>query len=298
MAIKIGYPCINLTLECSGNKTFRLKSYSPEKLIQTVTNNLNCLFDMLVFNQNNNIKFFRISSDLIPFASHPICTFNWQNYFKNDFKKIGTYINENDMRISMHPDQFIILNAKDMKIVNRSIKELEYHAELLDLLGLNSTAKIQLHVGGVYNDKSASIERFIKQYNKLSPKIKKRLVIENDDKSYSTQDCLEINRRLGIPILFDVFHHILNNNGEAVAEALKSIYKTWGTHDGCPMIDYSSQQSKGKKGQHTAHIDLKDFNSFMEHIKASNVDIMLEIKDKEQSAIKAIRYLQDTKKSH
>ena len=86
--MKIGYPCINRSIDCKGDRTFRLKSYSEEKLIETVENNLNCLEKMLNYNIKNNLLFFRITSDLIPFASHQICQFDWQNYFKLKFEKI------------------------------------------------------------------------------------------------------------------------------------------------------------------------------------------------------------------
>ena len=87
--MKLGYPCINWTIGCKGDRTFRLKSYSDDRLIETVQNNLDCLHQMLRFNVEKNLLFFRITSDLIPFASHPICTFNWQDHFKKDFKRIG-----------------------------------------------------------------------------------------------------------------------------------------------------------------------------------------------------------------
>ena len=100
--MKIGYPCINLTLECRSSKTFRLKNYSNEKLINTVEGNLECLFEILKYNVNHKIYFFRITSDLIPFASHPIMNFNWQDYFKQNFRDLGKFIKENNIRISMN----------------------------------------------------------------------------------------------------------------------------------------------------------------------------------------------------
>lgn len=111
----------------------------------------------------------------------------------------------------MHPDQFVILNSPDNKIVENSINELKYHSQVLDTMGLDDTAKVQIHVGGVYGNKLEARDRFIKTYNNNSKlaaaddSIKRRLVIENDDRLYSLKDCLQINQQTGIPIVLIAF---------------------------------------------------------------------------------------------
>lgn len=293
--MKIGYPCINLSLGCTTNSTFRLKNYSEENLKIKVKNNLECLFHILKFNLKNNIFFFRISSDIVPFASHPICNFNWQKYFQKDFEKIGHFIKKNDIRVSMHPDQFVILNSQDRNVVKRSIMELDYHSDVLELLGVDKSAKIQIHVGGVYGNREKSIERFIKNYENLSDRIKKRLVIENDDRSYPLKDCLKIYSETGIPVVFDVFHHQCLNDGEDLLTGIKQSLKTWKKDDGKLMVDYSTQSKNGKKCSHTNEIDENDFKNFLLISKNYDFDIMLEIKNKEKSALKAIKILKDVR---
>lgn len=287
--MKIGYPCINRTLACQGNKTFRLKSYSINRLIETVENNLDCLLDILAYNVNHNILLFRVSSDLIPFASHPICTFDWQTCFKKQFQKIGKFITEHRMRISMHPDQFTLINSKDENIFERSARELQYHAHVLDAMGLDTSAKIQIHVGGTYGDRQTSIERFVARYKILETAIKRRLVIENDHTQYTLAECLLISSTTGIPVLFDVFHHAINCSGESINEALQRVVKTWKKKDGLPMVDYSSQKKGARPGTHAETIDIKDFSRALKESQPFDVDIMLEIKDKEKSALKAIQ---------
>ena len=287
--MNIGYPCINRSLSCQGNKTFRLKSYSENRFIKTVENNLDCLQQILQFNQERNLLFFRISSDIIPFASHPVLTIDWVNYFEDRLNEIGRYIKNNNMRISMHPDQFIVLNSKRKEVVDRSVKELKYHADFLDALRLDSTAKIQLHVGGVYDNKQESLNRFIRRYELLSNRIRKRLVIENDERSYTAKDCLHISKNANIPVLFDVLHHHIHNHNESVTSILKKIASTWKKRDGIPMIDYSSQEKNEKTGRHATHIDKKDFICFLKDSEPIDVDVMLEIKDKEKSALEAVR---------
>jgi len=293
--MKIGYPCINNSLNCTSNRTFRLNNYSRNNLIEKVKLNLNCLKKILEFNVKNGILFFRIGSGLIPFASHGICSFNWLQYFNKEFKTIGNYIKKNDIRISMHPDQFVVLNSKNEKTVEKSIKEIDYHCRLLNVMNLKQEAKVQIHVGGVYGEKEKSIKRFIENYGKLDLNIKKRLVLENDHNSYSLEDCLIINKEIDIPVLFDVFHHQCFNNKERVFEAIRKAEKTWNKKDGKLMIDYSSQKKNKRKGVHTETIDVVSFKKFLEQINGVNCDIMLEIKDKEKSALKAVKLIENVK---
>jgi UV DNA damage endonuclease len=286
--MKIGYPCINWTVGCKGDRTFRLKSYSEERLIETVDNNLLCLLEMLRFNMDHNILFFRITSDLVPFASHPVCRFDWQGYFDDQFEAIGDFVKEHEIRISMHPDQFTLINSMDRRVFDNSLKELIYHAQVLDLMGLDASAKIQIHVGGVYGDKDESMKRFIERFEGLSEIVKEHLVIENDDQCYCLKDCLRISKYTSIPVLFDVLHHRANNSGETVGEVFELFTDTWKERDGLPMVDYSSQQSGARKGKHGETIDLERFRDFLEETKPFDFDGMLEIKDKEKSAIKAV----------
>jgi UV DNA damage endonuclease len=290
--MKIGYPCINRSIDCRANHTFRLKSYSEQRLIETVEQNLTCLFKILRYNIRKNLYFFRITSDLVPFASHPVNKYKWQEHFARQFTEIGEFIRRQHIRISMHPDQFTLINSPDPVIFTRSVAELKYHAEVLDLMHLDLSAKIQIHVGGVYKDKFKSARRFVTRYRKLPKKVLSRLVVENDDKSYSTKDCLRIHSDTGIPVLFDTFHHELYNNGETIANCLKETSRTWQKQDGIPMLDYSHQRAGSAKGAHAETIQMRIFRKFLEQSKPHDFDIMLEIKDKERSALRAVRIAQ------
>ncbi|MDD1700377.1 MAG: UV DNA damage repair endonuclease UvsE [Methanoregula sp.] len=291
--MRIGYPCINRSIGCTPSRTFRLPSYSDERLRETVKANLACLMKILSYNVAHGILFFRITSDMVPFASHPVCTFPWQKHFADEFRTIGEFLRFHRFRISMHPDQFVLLNAPDAGILDRSIGDLIYQVQILDLLGLDNSAKIQIHVGGVYGDKTSSMERFIKNYERLDDSIKGRLVIENDERLYTISDCLVIHERTRIPVLFDVFHHAINNNGEQTVDLLAPLNNTWKRDDGIPMVDYSSQQPKKRAGSHAECIDLKDFRTFLQSTVPFDIDIMLEIKDKEKSALAALTLVHD-----
>lgn len=289
--MKVGYPCLNRSIGCTPSRTFRLASYAPGRLAATVGWNLDCLERILEFNRAHGLLFFRITSDLVPFASHPVCTFPWEKEFAGRFSALGKFIRRNGMRISMHPDQFTLINSPDPEIFSRSAAELSYHARVLDLLGLARTARIQVHVGGVYNDKPAAIDRFCLRFERLEEAVRRRLTVENDDRLFTVADCLGISRRTGVPVLFDSFHHQLHNRGEGAAQALGRAAATWKKGDGRPMVDYSSQKKGERAGRHAESIDLKDFARFLAAAGDLDFDIMLEIKDKEKSALRARRHL-------
>jgi UV DNA damage endonuclease len=286
--VKIGYPCINRSIACTANRTFRLASYSGERVRETVDGNLACLRRILAFNREHGILFFRITSDLVPFASHPAMDFPWQDRFREEFREIGRMIRNSGTRISMHPDQFVLINAPDSGIVGRSVAELRYHAQVLDLMELDTTGKVQIHVGGVYGDRMGSIRRFVDNASDLPEAVRRRLVIENDDLRFPLADCLRIHRETSLPVLFDSFHHELNNRGEPLALALGLAADTWGRPDGTPMVDYSSQEAGKRRGTHATALDPFLFAEFLRGSRPHDMDIMLEIKDKERSALAAL----------
>ena len=291
--MKIGYPCINRSIGCSSNKKFRLANFTREKFNETVRNNLSCLDKIVDYNVENNMLFLRISSETIPFASHEVCTLDWKKIFKNELNNIGIKLKENKFRVSMHPGQFTLLNSPNEKIVEKSLAELEYHADFLNAMGLDNTAKIQIHVGGVYGDKDSAIERFINTFGIASNKIKSRLAIENDDYHYSVKDCLRINKETNIPIILDNLHLECLNDGESLIEAYNIIKGTWSKEDGIPMLDYSSQQKDARIGKHTEHLDSNHFKEFIDIMQNQEFDLMFEIKDKEKSVLEAQRLMQN-----
>jgi len=291
--MRIGYACINRSIGCTASRTFRLASYTEERIRDTVNGNLACLEKILTYNTLHGLLFFRITSDLVPFASHPVCTYPWQEEFVGEFEKIGEYIRQQGFRISMHPDQFVLLNAPDKGVLQRSIDDLVYHVQVLDLMGLEPSAKVQVHVGGVYGDKAAGIDRFVNQYDLLDMALRDRLVIENDERLYTLSDCLAIHERTGIPVIADTFHHFLYNNGEQFTSLLDPVRKTWKANDGIPMIDYSSQEPGKRVGAHAMHIVTEDFRQFLKETLPADFDIMLEIKDKEKSALAALGIARD-----
>ncbi len=286
--MKIGYACINRTYKWTTGHTCKVRNATKEKLRCKIQENIDDLWKILDWNVDHDILFFRMGSQFIPLATHQKVAneFDWSYEFKQELNEFNVLSEE--MRFSMHPDHFVVLNSLDNNIVNNSILELEYHAKLFDCMGLNNTHKMQIHGGGVFGNKNKSITRWIEIYNNnLSQSVKNRLVLENDDYRYSLKDCLNIHTETGVPILFDTLHHECLNNSETQYEAFKQVINTWKSYDGIPMIDYSSQEYGKRKGTHISHIDKVHFYNIIGDLCLNNkdMDIMLEIKDKELSAL-------------
>ena len=136
--MNIGYPCSNLGIGCSPSRTFRLASYSPERLIATVHQNLDCLEIILQWNEAHDIRYFRISSDTVPFASHPVMTVDWRSEFASRFADLGRFIRDHEMRVNCHPGQYILLNSPRPDVVERSVAELDYTAAMFELMRTRS----------------------------------------------------------------------------------------------------------------------------------------------------------------
>lgn len=289
--MRIGYPTVNNGLGCTSAKTFRLASFSEERFYDTLGNNLICLLNTLEYNRQHQILYFRLASEIVPFASHPVCQLPWQTRFQDQFAMIGAFARQHGMRLALHPGQYTLINSPDERVWQNTIAELIYQTELLDLMGMDATHKVQIHVGGVYNDKEASLARFIERYRVLPITVQSRLVIENDDRLYSVADCVRIHEAIGIPLVFDNLHHDLLNNGESLRAGFERTCDTWTNTDGLPMVDYSSQAAGKRIGTHSDTIDLAHFADFLSQLSGYDFDIMIEIKDKEKSVLPALAYL-------
>jgi UV DNA damage endonuclease len=154
-------------------------------------------------------------------------------------------------------------------------------------MGLDATHKVQIHTGTPSGDKPGAIERFVAAWEGLPPGVQSRLAIENDERLFSLADNLQIHRQTGVPLVFDTFHHSLYNNGETLSEALDLLMPAWEGH-GPAMIDYSTQDESKPPGAHTRSIDAEHFARVFAELAQRNVDVMLEIKDKEASVLVAM----------
>lgn len=288
--INIGYACITLGINDVKIATCKLRNASEERVKEIITHNLDVLEKVIEYNHEHQIRLFRISSDIIPFASHPNMKVRWREIYQHKLEAIGKKINKYRIRVSMHPGQYTVLNSPNEEVVKRAVAELKYHAEFLDALGMDETSKIILHVGGVYNNKGLAIQRFIENYKCLNDAIKKRLVIENDDKNYHIEDILRISKEIKIPVVFDNLHHEINHIvcKKNIRDYILECRDTWKEEDGKQKIHYSQQNVFKNRGAHSETISVKEFLAFYENLPHNELDIMLEVKDKNLSAVKCI----------
>ncbi len=289
----IGYACQLIGVPETSQRSLVMKNYTEELLTQVIRSNLEALDQIMTYNIEQQITLFRISSDLIPFGSNEINTVPWWETFKTEFQEIGNKAKRAGIRLSMHPGQYTVINSPKEDVVERAFLDLEYHAKVLDAMEMGLECKLVLHIGGVYGEKEIAIDRFIKRYQELSAVVKKRLVIENDDKNYTVEEVLKIGKSQGIPVIFDNLHHELNPPEERYTETywIQKCMETWKVQDGRPKIHYSQQDQGKKKGSHSKTINATLFHAFYTRIKEFDLDIMLEVKDKNLSVVKCMNVI-------
>ena len=297
MKIRLGYVALSKSMDLTSSHTITYTNFEKEnmpynKLYDVINDNLDVLTEILNYNIKNNIHFYRLTSKLVPLATHKNVNFDYIKPFINKFKYIGNLIKTNNLRVDVHPDQFTVLNSTNKEIVANSIINLKYHYKILEALNIKNKIII-LHIGGAQFGKDNSIKRFINNFNKLPNYLKKCIAIENDDKIFNITDCLYISRILNIPIVFDYHHYICNNNNEKLESFILEVFNTW--HNKTPKIHFSSPKSNLKKEfrSHNDYIDISSFISFIEKMKYINrdFDIMIEAKEKDAALFRLVSQL-------
>jgi UV DNA damage endonuclease len=284
----VGYACINLSLQAQKITTNRgmIKKTFTEKGVayasELALKNVQDLLKIVDWNLEHGFRLFRISSDLFPWASE------YRIQDLPDFAEIRATLEEiggRPIRLTTHPGPFNHL-AGQGKVLDNTIKDLEYQSELFDLMGLKPSHwnKINIHAGGTYGDKAATLARFTKNFGLLSENLRARLTVENDDRPslYTVTDLVPVFEAVGIPIVFDYFHHSLNPGFQTEEEAFLTAYATW---DVRPVFHYSDsrQEREDSRARKEAHADwlYSPVNTY-----GKDVDIVFESKMKELSVLR------------
>ena len=291
--MNLGYACINTTLgkmkpKITTNRGMIKRTFLERGLpyaSQLALENANDLMKILQWNNENGIKVFRVSSDFFPWASeYDIKTIPDYERIKAQLQRCGLYAMNNGIRLTTHPGPFVVLTSPHEKVVTNAITDLEVHGQLFDLLNLSRSPynKINIHCNGVYGDKQSAMDRFCKNYERLSNSVQSRLTVENDDKAsmYSVKDLMYIHERIGIPIVFDYHHHIFNTGGLSEREALELALSTW-PKGIKPIVHYSESKSLHESNgvlKPQAHSDLIHK---LPDTYGYDVDVMVEAKSKE-----------------
>ena len=286
----LGYACINMTLGKKGvttnrgmiKRTFLQKGipYASELGVQNVRD----LIEIIKWNEQNDIRFFRMSSNMFPWSSeYPLSDLPHYNRIKNLLDGAGVLANKYGHRLTSHPGPFNVLVSPNEKVVKNTITDLSIHGEVFDLMGLSRTPynKINIHCNGVYGDKISAMDRFCKNFERLPESVQSRLTVENDDKAtmYSVKDLMYIHERIGIPIVFDYHHHKFCTGDLSEEEALKLAASTWG--DIKPVVHYSESKSLHENNDTIKPQAHSDYISETINTYGLDVDVMVEAKAKE-----------------
>ena len=284
MKIRLGYVSIALDTNFKF-KTITYKHYKKtndfKKIDEIIIHNLETLYNILKYNIDNEIYFYRMSSALIPLYNYDDININLDNY---DFSKIKQLIKNHNIRIDLHPDQFCVLNSTKQEVVNYSKDILKHNYKFLDKLGIKDKVII-IHIGSSQISKEDSLKRFEENFKTLEKSIQNSIVIENDDKIFNLEDTLYLSKKLNIRMVFD-YQHYLCNKLESFEKNIKDVFLTWKGLN--PKIHFSSKKNDKEFRSHNEYIDYKEFISFIEKIKHINVDldIMLEAKKKNLALFK------------
>lgn len=302
MIKNIGYACINNNLKPRTFQQCRINSiykYGIEYLKNKVINNLDLTRDIIKWNIDNNIFMYRVTSTLLPLVEHPdiLRDFSWN--WKEDetiiklMDEIKEIVEKNNIRLSMHPDQFTVLNSINNNVVENSIKYLNFHYEILRRLGGKD---IIIHTGGVYGDKNAAIERFIHVYNNLNLNVKKMVRLENDDVSFNIDDVMYISEKTSVPVVLDIHHHKCNQKRNIAYEDIIKINNKWKNINMIPKMHISSGKTGVYDRSHSDYIKHDDIETLMNLINDIDIDLMIEAKEKDNSALEVINFLENKHK--
>jgi UV DNA damage endonuclease len=283
--IRIGYACINTELP-TASKTFRLAGYTEGRMLEVARSNLAALQTILQWNHKHAITLFRITSDLIPFGSSYVNSGSWKTVLKSEFANIGAFARRHAMRLSMHPGQYTVLNSPNHNVYQRAIDDLEYHCGVLDLMGLDSSHIVIIHGGGAYGDKGKYLTLLQERILELPAHLKRRLALENDEKVYTAEEILSVCMQTGVAGIFDNLHHkvLPSFKGLGIREVIKQFGATWSGRR--QKVHYSDQDPEKGSGAHSRSVNVKRFGNYLIESRGLELDIMLEVKDKQNSLLK------------
>ncbi|MBC5995517.1 UV DNA damage repair endonuclease UvsE [Romboutsia ilealis] len=305
MKVRLGYVAIALNLDkITSSSTVTYSRYSKinseqeklSKLKEVTYSNLEALEKILKYNIDHNIHFYRITSNLVPLATHPDVMWDYKKYFRQDFLNLGNIIKKSNMRVDSHPDQFNVINSTRESVIQSTLVNLNNSVDIFELLNYE-LGKMVIHIGSSQGGKEESIKRFIRNFNNFPRRIQERLILENDDKVFTAKDVLQICKNLKVPMVLDIHHHNCKNEGEYIGDLLEEIFNTWNEEILPPKLHFSTPKEFENDRKHADYIDADGFASFIQLVKSKvdrDIDIMIEAKKKDKALLKLIEDLRKT----
>lgn len=298
MKIRFGYVATALDLwDASPSKTVTFKSYSTlpkeerlDKLKFITAQNIHHTKRILCYNIAHEIELYRFSSALVPLATHPEVNWDYITPFKDDWKELGRLLKKYEIRPSFHPGQFTLFTSPREEVAINAVKDMEYHYALLEAMGVHKEGVINIHIGGAYGDKESALKRFSYHLQKLPTHIKEQMTLENDDKTYTSEETLLTCEKEKVAMVFDYHHHMANHSEDDLASYLPRIFNTWENSTNPPKVHISSPKSEKAFRSHADFVSLDFILPFLKIAKEFNqdFDIMVEAKQKNLAMMKLV----------
>lgn len=277
--MQFGYASKNLALNLTTGRTLRLANLGDaERVRSRVDSNLTALRGIILWNAEHGIDLFRISQQLIPFASHPGFPYDWEVEHGPRLRELGVLAADRGVRLSMHPGQFIRPGSPNPDVSARSVAELRYCARLLTLL---DGSDLVLHLGGTSGDQAGAAGRFVASLESEG-EILRHLALENDERLWTVEKLLAPASLLAVPVIVDTLHHALNPGGLSRRDALDAALPTWRRR---PKVHLSSQDPAKQHGAHAWTVSEQDYRRLQEALDGRSVAVMVEAKGKEQAVL-------------
>jgi UV DNA damage endonuclease len=303
MLVRLGYVAMSMNLQnASPSKTMTVAQFLKQKdkeaairkLEQIAITNINNCLRLLKHNKAHSISFFRLSSKLIPLANHEeVKDWNFMLPLKESLISLGEFARLNEMRIDFHPDHFVILNSSDEELLKTSIRTLKMHYQLLKGMKINSEHRCVLHIGGGYDDKEKSLEQLIENFSSVPAQIQKMLMFENDDTTFTFDETLFACEKLGVPIVFDYHHHLVNHINDEWVHNWGRAVATWKASTLPMKMHISSPRNEKDIRAHADYVDSSMFIRFLNEINGSvdQIDCMIEAKQKDNALFRLMEDL-------
>ena len=293
--MRFGFACIStLRPDISCQHSTILKYAQPDRIEALARENITGLAAMLDHVAGLGLGLFRIGESFIPFASHPAVQFDWRLCLGPELLAVGRHALDRGIRLSFHPGPYTVLNSTRPEVVQQARRDLDYQAGVLDMLGQSANGKVILHGGGLQPSKAEAAAAFVAQANDLPDFIRRRVVIENDERLWGVDDALALSAATGLPIVFDAFHHSVYPGPKSsdLAAVLRQVFDTWPA-DQTPKIHFSSQAPGKRPGAHADDVDPGEFARFLDATASvgRDFDVMFEAKAKDAAVMRLLEAL-------
>ena len=306
MLVRFGFVAISVSLEnASPSKAVTLKTYQKlaeqdqkvaiEKVKRVARENLINSLRLLRHCSAYCVEVYRFSSKIIPLATHPDLTdWDYIEDLKAQLLEIGDFIQKNKMRVTFHPDHYTLINSPREEVYKSAVTDLAHHCRIFNAMGLDEHAKLIIHVGGGYNNKEESLERFIENWARIPNGIAKRMTLENDDKTFTANETIYLCEKLMLPMVLDIHHFRCNHEEDSnLKELYPRFISTWKYAGLPPKIHISSPRSDTDSRSHSDYINTADLYPFLMMAREYNVDldVMVEAKQKDKAMFRLVQEL-------